>query len=201
MNTVYLARWIKEGKSIKGSIPAHYSYDAHTKECALQKFAAMRMRQEWLDKWPNHCEICEGAGVIGNLYMVSNHGEWYDEGLDPCECQENDNIYDELKCPRCGEDITDLVIQGVRETLPSYTDIEAIDRWLFNAEKCPVCGWANGFGPDDIAPRIPGCYCAFERPELLRLDKPGRFQRLVFRIFGDRFQSLFKIPIWKDGEH
>ena len=190
---------MRERKSIKGSIPAHYSYVVHTKECALHLLAQMEERRDWIKKWPRHCQSCEGSGTSEwdeNQSPIGSGHYWPEHFVEPCTCIGNYSDEDPMVCPRCGAAIEDMVRLKVRCEHPLLKEGDAVDHWIYGEEPCPNCGWLHGKKPDDHAPPIPECFC-WADSRLNDVPKPGTFQRLMFRIFGDRFQSLFDVPIWK----
>lgn len=64
----------------------------HTKECV----AAQCVRQKWLDRWPEHCIACRGAGgfTFHETHGLPGPGE---QLWEPCVCIEDG------RCPRCGK--------------------------------------------------------------------------------------------------
>lgn len=79
-------------------------------------------REAWSQRWPNHCQSCEGAGAFTVCGGTGDDPEYEGE---PCEaCQSRSCV-----CPRCGR----------------------ADVSLFQPDPCPACGWTYA-GPDAAMP-------------------------------------------------
>lgn len=101
------------------------SHPNHTATCNLHHDDADKARRAWQEKWPGHCETCEGEGGKGHPGSYDCPPDW-----DICpNCQEGDN----LRCPRCGE--------------PGETWDEA----ACDSVACKECGW-DPANPDICPP-------------------------------------------------
>lgn len=87
----------------------------HSPECQARIDKNDELIDAWHDKWPDHCDTCNGEGGVS--YPGSY---WEPPDFDPCpECQEGE----EIRCPRCG-------VKG-----------ETWDEKKEESINCTKCGW------------------------------------------------------------
>lgn len=113
---------------------------AHTEACQRRLNDNNAERNAWAQKWPNHCKVCEGAGVQ----------QWYESVpygsttasmpcSELCDCLAG-GAFDQLgKCPRC---VAAIFTNGMLEA----------------DAPCPTCGWNWGKGKDDLMPSAYECW-------------------------------------------
>lgn len=190
MSKVYLANWIQERKSIVGSFPAHWHYQAHVLYCAERQIRIWRRHKAWVDKWPDYCDKCDAWGahhVTENQSPIGSGQVWLMDTHDDCgQCLGTH----EMVCPRCGEEIYTAILNRDRVD-EAADDGDIIQEWYEKEKSCPLCGWEWGNNPEDTVPVIMEDPCGCD----LYGDRPGKWQRWVFERFGERFQGLFVYPI------
>ena len=122
----------------------------HSDECTEITKNQKETHDAWVEKWPNHCTECHGYGVF-----YWSGGQWGLDGVDPCgSCQE-----EELKCPRCGEEIP--------------------EDWIENDAMFECCGWNWGRSLDDYQPApypYEGDPCPCEEEAMNKYYNDGYFK-------------------------
>lgn len=192
---VYLANWTPERKTINSARnkPAGWAFWQELMDCARDRIENWQEYQAWVEKWPSFCRKCGAAGGMEHTEKAAPHGSgeyWGMPVYDDCgECL---GTY-EMVCPRCGEEIYTAILN--RDRVDKTTDDgDIIQEWYEKEKSCPLCGWNWGENPDDHAPYvIEQCWCDEKIKDRRR---PGKWQLRIFQTFGERFQFLFKHPIW-----
>ena len=192
--------WLYDGKG----------YVLHYRRCADGVLGMAQARKEWLAKWPNYCTACDATGVLLTPGASVPYGigtARLPDDAEPCESCIFPTTYGSLKCPRCGEDIYDKIVEthNVPEgnqhflfTLYGYRD-GIVESWIEEAGKCPECGWNHGEAGDDFFPGYgDGCIChewhEFEQ-WWFEVPQPGLLQQWAHSLGGLRLQAWWSIPI------
>jgi len=179
------------------------AFDKHVNFCGEHLAKQEARRLEWAEKWPNHCRKCEGAGAVcstGDLVPYGLGVVLTPDNCDPCpDCIVPGDIL-KMMCPRCGNDLYEQVVFNHRVPqednwlIAEYGQDGIVESWLEKSGHCPVCEWEGGQGLDDFAPSVDGCICNevyFYGDD----SQPGFLQRVIFKLFGERWQSLWSTPI------
>ena len=192
---VYLANWTPERKTINPARnkPARWAFWQELPDCAKDRIENWNAYRSWVERWPKHCDVCLGAGEhhwTENAAPLGSGENWQMPMSDVC-----DNCVGawDMVCARCGEEIHAAILDRDRVD-ETAADGDIIEQWHELKSPCPLCGWAWGENNDDSAPLLmEQCACDYKIKDR---RKPGKWQLLVFGIFRERFQSLFKHPIW-----
>ncbi len=185
---VYLANWTPERKTINPARnkPAGWAFWQEFPDCASYRIENWQEYCAWVERWPYYCRECDGWGITSGYDNAAPHGSgeyWPMEVQDLCACLYPGGKDDPMLCPRCEYPLAKFF----------NFDDDKIEHWLDQMEPCPICNWTWGKDPGDTAPHIlEECDCDYN----IEPEKPGRWQLLWFRVFGERFQFLFKHPIW-----
>lgn len=106
----------------------------HTAQCNLNHSKWMRLKADYVEKWPDYCTKCDGWGSISYDYDPSAAGVSLGSGhmteVDPCAY-----CFEKEKCPRCAKPLPEL----------------------FDPAICPYCGWMDGKTVG--IPEAPECHC------------------------------------------
>jgi len=126
-----------------GHKPACSSVKYHLQYVKSEE-AAKKAIADYIEKWPGHCEDCQGWGGKVSYYDPSPAGV----GLSPGSMQDFDpcpTCLDAGICPRCGEKSADLVEED-----------------YYDKFECSSCGWddeKNNDGMPEGDPYPPECDC------------------------------------------
>jgi hypothetical protein len=98
----------------------------HTAKCLAQQAEMKRKHDEYVEKWPNYCRKCGGAGEVSRTENQSPIGSglvWLETLYEFCE-----HCIGNAVCPRCGKQ------------LPDESGECAHCGWDYGAEACPPAG-------------------------------------------------------------
>lgn len=182
-------------------------YEKHVRGCGEHLVDQVNAAIEWAEKWPNFCQKCKSSGetrMIGASVPYGMGNVHLPDDRDPCpECIGPGDIV-EMRCPRCGKKIYNSIVfnhyvpRDDDWLVKEYGQDGIVESWLEREGPCPECGWSNGASGDDFMPGMDGCLC-HEFYFYGDGSQPGRFQKLMFRLFGERLQNRLwpHLPIMK----
>ena len=124
----------------------------HSEACNEARFEAIKEMDEYVDRWPDHCQDCHGwGGVVGSGPSLRPSSLQAKDAMECGVCLAHN------KCPRCGKPIQPMP--------PEPMSADTLVEYLLNDHPCQHCGWNWGKDTDDAPPPIPDCPtdCLFHR--------------------------------------
>ena len=117
----------------------------HSEVCNATRYEAIKERGKYFERWPNHCQDCNGMGGI-----IGAGSDMRPSSLEVKGSVECGVCLMHAKCPRCAGRMP-----GVRK----YDgDHDRYIGWLLDKNlSCPHCGWNWCKGEHDGATLIPDC--------------------------------------------